>query len=366
MRYQVHEKDPWSKLICHHCACNLQEFYDFRELCVSTDTYVKTRVSWEPQRQSTPVTSQHASIEPRDVHIKEEVSSGQPSNSSPLLPEIKFSQNTLVSNNLYTEECAGNLPHTSVLTQAPLPASAPPTNVAFFNSEQGECFLPEELEAAHSDSSVVDQDAGSPNLGVNKKITFNTNTTASGTETRKRNNTSDDVQVSKKKKNTSESHSRSDHEIEVNTAKSDPSNTESQDSNKQRQKVNHEPGIKSHATIHKVSVNDNISVNVRSNAKGAEQKNKNCKSGPKSEVGGKDHNLENNYSDAKIANSLDAIDMTDNIDSSVEKVDEGDRAEGLMPHVLLTRIPGICNIYTCSVCERIFTSKGCANNHVCV
>lgn len=96
----------------------------------------------------------------RDVHIKEEISSGQPSNSSPLLPEIKFSQNTLVSNNLYTEECAGNLPHTSVLTQAPLPASAPPTNVAFFNSEQGECFLPEELEAAHSDSSVVDQDAG--------------------------------------------------------------------------------------------------------------------------------------------------------------------------------------------------------------
>jgi len=44
--FQVDERDPWSKLICHRCAFKLDEFYNFRELCVKTDAYLKTQVSW--------------------------------------------------------------------------------------------------------------------------------------------------------------------------------------------------------------------------------------------------------------------------------------------------------------------------------
>lgn len=45
--FQVHERDPWSKLICHRCAFKIREFYNFRELCVKTDAYLKAQVSWE-------------------------------------------------------------------------------------------------------------------------------------------------------------------------------------------------------------------------------------------------------------------------------------------------------------------------------
>jgi hypothetical protein len=109
----------------------------------------------------------------------------------------------------------------------------------------------------------------------------------------------------------------------------------------------------------------------RSNAKDAAQKTKvNHKPGPKSRVGRKGDNFDNDDSDIEIvlhkpSGSLDIIDMTDDIDSPVEDVDEGDPSEGLLPHVILTRIPGMCNIYTCCLCEGTFTSKGCANNHVC-
>ena len=57
--FQVNERDPWSKLICHRCAFKLDEFYNFRELCVRTDAYLKTQVSWEQ-----PGISQHIPAEP--------------------------------------------------------------------------------------------------------------------------------------------------------------------------------------------------------------------------------------------------------------------------------------------------------------
>lgn len=57
--FQVDERDPWSKLICHRCAFKLDEFYNFRELCVRTEAYLKTQVSWEQ-----PGVSQHIPAEP--------------------------------------------------------------------------------------------------------------------------------------------------------------------------------------------------------------------------------------------------------------------------------------------------------------
>jgi hypothetical protein len=77
-----------------------------------------------------------------------------------------------VSNNLYTKEHADNLPRTSVLTQAPAPASAPPTDTVFLNSEHGEYFLPEEPEAADSDSNVDDQDAGYVDFSLGSFIAY--------------------------------------------------------------------------------------------------------------------------------------------------------------------------------------------------
>jgi hypothetical protein len=200
------------------------------------------------------------------------------------------------------------------------------------------------------------------------KITISTNTRTSRTESRKRSNSSSSVHVSRKKKKTSESRSISHQKNEVNTVKSG-----SQEPSEQRQKANHEHGTKSRVGTQQVSVSDNFSVNVRSNAKDAEQKNKvNRKPGPKSRVGGQDDNLDNDDSDVEIVlykpadSFLDVIDMTDDIDSPVEDVDEDDPAEGLEPHVRLIRIPEMCNIYSCSLCEGTFVTKRYANNHVCM
>jgi hypothetical protein len=79
-----------------------------------------------------------------NVQIKEEASDGQ-SSDSPLPP---------------------------ILTQAPVPASSPSENVVFLNSEQGECFMSEEPEAADSDSNVDDQDAGYVDFSLSSFITY--------------------------------------------------------------------------------------------------------------------------------------------------------------------------------------------------
>jgi hypothetical protein len=77
---------------------------------------------------------------------------------------VKFAQDILakhpVFSNLYTKVHAGSSHHTSVITQAPLSGSAPPANMVFLDSEQCECFLPEEPEAADSDSSAGNHDTG--------------------------------------------------------------------------------------------------------------------------------------------------------------------------------------------------------------
>jgi hypothetical protein len=57
--------------------------------------------------------------------------------------------------------------------------------------------------------------------------------------------------------------------------------------------------------------------------------------------------------------------MTNVSDSPEEEVDESDPEEGLVPNAVLTRIPGICSVYTCLRCEGTFTSKSCVNSHVC-
>jgi hypothetical protein len=89
----------------------------------------------------------------------------------------KFSQDTSarrpVPSNFYTKVHAENLKHTTVIPQTPLPAAASPASMVF-NSEQGNCFLSEELEAAVSDSSTLDGDVGIPDLGVSEKMAAGT------------------------------------------------------------------------------------------------------------------------------------------------------------------------------------------------
>jgi hypothetical protein len=65
-----------------------------------------------------------------------------------------------VPNNLHIKEDTENLQHTAVIPHVTLPAAASPANMVFLSSEQGEYFLPEEPEAAASDSGTDDHDAG--------------------------------------------------------------------------------------------------------------------------------------------------------------------------------------------------------------
>ncbi|KAJ9584243.1 hypothetical protein L9F63_021405, partial [Diploptera punctata] len=44
---------------------------------------------------------------------------------------------------------------------------------------------------------------------------------------------------------------------------------------------------------------------------------------------------------------------------------ESNPADELPSHILVTKIPGICNIYTCTICERTVTSKKCVLDHKC-
>jgi hypothetical protein len=111
-------------------------------------------------------------------------------------------------------------------------------------------------------------------------------------------------------------------------------------------------------------------LNLRSHANADTLKKKlTRKPGPKSKVGSRDDDSESAESDVVFllckppGSALDEIDMT-NVSDSPEEV-ESDPEEGLLSHAVLTRIPGICNVYTCSCCEGTFTSKSCVNNHVC-
>lgn len=391
----VHERDPWSKFICHRCAYKLQEFYDFRELCVKTDTYLKIQVSWKPQTAATFITSQHVPVNPTNVQIKQEETNRPPSTSppppqlSPVLPltlqpqrplpsappvppVVKLSQDTSarspVPNNLYTKVHAENLQHTSVMTKGILPITASP-NMVFLNSEQGEYFLPEEPEAEASDSSTDDHDAGFPDLGVSEKMAPDTKTETSRTESRKRNNSSSSVQVSKKRKK-SPNNLRSHHKNQVNGVKIVFTTVRSEDSSKERSTAHYKPGPKSHVRAQEASISD-IS-NLRSKAKEPEQENKvKHKSGPKSRIADNNDNLDSDNSDVEFVLYkppnlfLDVIDLTDVVDSSVEGENGSDPKEALGPHVVLTKIPGMCNIYTCSLCEGTFTSTRCANRHMC-
>jgi hypothetical protein len=191
-----------------------------------------------------------------------------------------------------------------------------------------------------------------------------TKTETSRTKSRKRNKSSGSVQVSKKRKK-SPNHIRSHHKNQVNGLRT----VRSEDSSKERSTANHKPGPESHVRAQQARISDMLSPTSR--AKEPEQENKvKHKSGPKSRVAGKNDNLDSDNSDVEFVlykppNSfLDVIDLTNAVDRSVGE-NGSDPKEALVPHVVLTTIPGICNIYTCSLCEVTFTSAGCANRHMC-
>jgi hypothetical protein len=162
--------------------------------------------------------------------------------------------------------------------------------------------------------------------------------------------------VSKKRKK-SPNHFRSHHKSQVNGLRT----VRSEDSNKERSTANRKPGPKSRVRAQQASISDML--NLRSKTKEPEQENKvEHKSGPKSRVAGKNDNVDSDNSDVEFVlykppNAfLDVIDLTDTVDSSVEGYNGGDPKEALIPHIVLTEIPGMCNIYTCSLCEGTFTS----------
>jgi hypothetical protein len=208
-----------------------------------------------------------------------------------------------------------------------------------------------------------------PDLGVSEKMAPDTKTETSRTESRKRNNSSGSVQVSKKRKK-SPNNLRSHHKDQVNGVKTVLTIVRSEDSSKERSTAYHKPGPKSRVRAQQASIS-NI-LNFRSKAKEPEQENKvKHKSGPKSQVAGNIDNLDSDNSDVEFVLYkppnlfLDVIDLTDVVDSTVEGENGSDPKEALVPHVVLTKIPGMCNIYTCSSCEGTFTSTRCANRHMC-
>jgi hypothetical protein len=207
-------------------------------------------------------------------------------------------------------------------------------------------------------------------LGISEKMAAGTITETSRTVSRKRNNSSDSVMVSKKRKKSPNHYLRS-HENQVNSMRTVLTTTSSEDSSKERSRANHKPGPKSRVRPQEVSINDTL--NQRSKVNELEQDNKvKHKCGPESWVAGKNDDLDGDNSDVEFVLHkppnvlLDVIDLTDAVDSPVEGEDGSDPKETLTPHILLTKIPGICNIYTCSLCEGTFTSASYANRHLCM
>jgi hypothetical protein len=128
---------------------------------------------------------------------------------------------------------------------------------------------------------------------------------------------------------------------------------------------------KHHVRTKAANINDNV-LNLGSHANAVTLKKElTPKPGPKSKVGSRDDDSESAEPDVVFVlykppgSAVDEIDMTNVSDSPEEEVDESDPEEGLLSHAVLTRIPGICNVYTCSSCEGTFISKRCVNNHVC-
>jgi hypothetical protein len=196
------------------------------------------------------------------------------------------------------------------------------------------------------------------------------NTQTQRTQSRKQKNTSNSVQVSKRRKMPTKHRSRSGHTKRSNSVKSVRASVRTDDGSKNGVKSNKfEP--KHLVRTKAVNINDNM-LNLRSHANADILKKKPMrKPGPKSKVGSRDDDSESDESDVVFVRHkppglpLDVIDMTTASDSPEEEVGESDPEEGLVPHALFTRIPGICDIYTCSYCENTFTTKRRINNHVC-
>jgi hypothetical protein len=164
--------------------------------------------------------------------------------------------------------------------------------------------------------------------------------------------------------------SRSGHTDKVNSVESVLPNVRSEEYTKNGRKSDkHEPEY--NVRTKTANINDNV-LNIRSHAKADTLKKKVMpRPGPKSKVQSRDDDSDSDKSDVEFvlyrpANSvLDVIDMTNVNDSPEEEMDVSDPEEGLLPHALWTRIPGVCSIYTCSHCEGTFTSKRHVNSHVC-
>jgi len=209
-----------------------------------------------------------------------------------------------------------------------------------------------------------------PDSEVSEKMGVDTRIETPRNEARKHKNMSSSVQMSKKRKMPSKHRSRSRHTNKSNRVNSVLACVRTEDGSKNGVESNKfEP--KHHVRTKAANINDNM-LNLRSHANADTlQKKVSRKPGPKSKVGSRDDDSESADSDVVFVlhkppgSALDEIDMTNVSDSPEEEVDESDPEEGLVPHAVLTRIPGICNVYTCSRCEDTFISKRCINNHVC-
>ncbi|XP_069682829.1 uncharacterized protein [Periplaneta americana] len=336
----IYEQDPWSKKICHKCAFKLEEFHNFREVCVRTDSYFKKKVPWEPVRTEKSLSSATEPLEQTTVRIKQEVEDGPSFPQLPPLdpqpsfqPMVKFNQDAiatcLMSNDTNSRAHSGRLKQSPVTNRQPTSSALlSQPNVVFLNSEQGECFLPEDPEAQDSESAThnaVFPEIENGNINGEQK---------------------------NKEKSGSRKRTYSSARSAVNTGTSSP---------KPQSKSKHS---NSQVTSKRKNFEDRKIIN-----KQQKESSSKCKPGPKSLVEDANDNLDHEGSDVEFVlhkppNSvLDTIDMTGDMDSSQDEPE--DATEVLKSHILLTKIPGICVIYTCTVCECTFTSKNCANFHIC-
>jgi hypothetical protein len=209
-----------------------------------------------------------------------------------------------------------------------------------------------------------------PDLGVSEEVAAGTDSETSVTIPRKRSNPSHSVQVSKKRKKSPNRYSRSRHKNQVNGVEPVLTTTVSEDSTEEGSRANHRPGPES--CVRPQQTNINGMLNPRSKVKEPGQKNKmKYKPGPKSQVKGRNDDLDSDNSDVEFVlykpphSVLDVIDLTDAVESPEEVEDVSDVEESLQPHIVLTKIPGACSIYTCPLCSGTFTSARSADRHAC-
>ncbi|PSN48339.1 hypothetical protein C0J52_08078 [Blattella germanica] len=474
----IHEQDPWPKLICHRCAFKLQDFIDFRELCIQTDLKLKRSSSlpvpkkqWEEQRspgswlqiapsnsnpspalhtqvavgdikqekpdESTPsLSSQKSILQPPTIQQSHTIQQSQIMHHSPQLmqrqpyqsllqqqpqisPVMQHQQQQFISRMPILSQALQQPQHMLLQTQSltsPSPQLRQISPMAMVQFRQGSTKMSNNMlqnvipgrtdvnsvrQRKSSRSNVTfldsneryfleepDEDSNEGNINVkggsHQKKNEKTSTAHQGknANSKKRKKSGGDSSYKKKRSYKSKSKAKSGSKpktssrppTNVNKTQSMLPNTrkkpgpKSMTSGVPQNRVNTIQNINKSKMVDPQSMDSNQSTTSFKEESSDKKSSviKTRKPGPKSKVGNIEDDSEVSFLLYKPPNHiLDNIDITDDPDTPNASEDEGDPLEGIPSHVLLTKIPGICNIYTCTICECTITSKRHVLDHSC-